>query len=116
MTALTTQNIVDAGTKPNFSLQTATVSDTAEVGSGHNTFVVYKNTEAVTKAITVTAPGNTEYGQLMPDPVISLPATTGEIWIPMRRAYDPGDGLGRATLAITTGTATGVTVAVVRMS
>lgn len=112
MAALTTQNIVNAGTKP--SLVAAAASDTAEIGSGHNTFVVYKNTEAVTKAITVTAPGSTEYGQANPDPVIALASTTGEIWIPLRKEYD--DGTGRATLSITTGTLTNVTVAVVRMS
>jgi hypothetical protein len=111
MAALTTQNILDAGTKPTFA--TATASDTAEIGSGHNTFAVYKNTGSAT-AIVVVAPGTTDYGQPYPDPSITLPATTGEIWIPLRKSYDPGDGSGRATL--TQATPTGVTVAVVRMS
>ncbi|MGW2206756.1 hypothetical protein [Streptomyces sp. NPDC001774] len=114
MAALTTQNIVDAGTKPTFGA--AAASDTAEVGSGQNVFVVYKNTDGNAKTITITAPGNTTYGQANPDPALTLGATTGELWIPMRKAYDANDGSGRATLAVTgTGGVTGVTVAVVRM-
>lgn len=110
MAALTTQNIVNAGTKPTFVA--ASTSDTAEVGSGRNTFVVYKNTDASTEVITVVVPGSTEYGQLNPDPALTIAATTGELWIPMRKAYD--DGTGRAT--ITMASATGITVAVVQMS
>lgn len=115
MANLTTQNVVDAGTKPTFAA--AAASDTAEIGSGHNTYVHYKNTDSNAKTITITAPSNTDYGQPFPDPALALPATTGELLIPMRRAYDPGDGTGRATLAVTgTGGVTGVTVAVVRVS
>jgi hypothetical protein len=115
MTALTTQSVVDAGTKPNFALQTATVADTAEIGSGHDTVVVYKNTDANIKTITITVPGNTDYGQANPDPALSLAASTGELWIPMRKDYN--NGTGRADLAVSgTGGVTGVTVAVVRIS
>jgi hypothetical protein len=113
MAALSTQNIVNAGTKP--TLAAAAASDTAEIGNGRNTFIVYKNTDSNAKTVTVTAPGNTEYGQPYPDPAIALPITNGEIWIPLRKEYD--DGTGRATLSVTgTGGVTGVTVAVVRMS
>lgn len=112
MANLTTQNIVDAGTAPTFGA--ANSSDTAEIGSGHNIFVVYKNTNAATRTVTVTAPGNTDYGQPNPDPVLTLGATTGELWIPMRKDYDPGDGTGRAT--ITLSATTNVTVAVVKVS
>jgi hypothetical protein len=110
MAALTTQNIVDAGTKPTFAA--ASTSDTAEIGTGHNTFLVYKNTDATTEAITVVAPGTTPYGQPFPDPVLTIAATTGELWIPLRKEYD--DGSGRAT--VTMASATGITVAVVRIS
>jgi hypothetical protein len=114
MAALSTQNIVDAGTAPTFGA--AAASDTAEVGSGINTFVVYKNTDSNAKTITITVPGNTSYGQANPDPALALGANTGELWIPLRRIYDAGDGSGRATLSVTgTGGVTGVTVAVVRM-
>lgn len=112
MADLSTQDIVAAGTAPTFSA--ASTSDTAEIGNGGNTFVVYKNTNASPRTITITAPGNTDYGEPNPDPQLTLAATTGELWIPMRKDYDPADGTGRATLAM--GDATDVTVAVVRMS
>lgn len=111
MAALSVQNITDAGTKPTFA--TATASDTAPIGSGHNTFVVYRNSGSQT-TITVVVPGNTSYGAANPDPAYTLAATTGELWIPLRKAYDPGDNGSRATL--TQSAPTGVTVAVVRMS
>ncbi|MFF5973741.1 hypothetical protein ACFY7C_19650 [Streptomyces sp. NPDC012769] len=114
MAALTTQNIVDAGTAPTFVA--AAASDTAEIGSGVNTYVHYKNTDSNAKTITITVPGNTSYGEPNPDPALTLPANTGELRIPLRKIYDPGDGTGRATLAVTgTGGVTGVTVAVVRL-
>lgn len=112
MAALATQNLVDAGTKPTFGA--ASASDTADVGNGRNTFVVYKNTDTNAKTVTITVPGNTEYGQPWPDPALALAANTGELWIPLRTYYD--DGTNRATLAVTgTGGVTGVTVAVVRI-
>lgn len=114
MAALTTQNIVNAGTAPTFGA--AAASDTAEVGNGTNTFVVYKNASGVNaKTVTITVPGNTDYGQANPDPAIVI-GTNSEVWIPLRKAYDAADGSGRCTLAITgTGGATDVTVAVVRL-
>ncbi|MFE0101156.1 hypothetical protein [Streptomyces sp. NPDC059009] len=115
MAALTTQNIVAAGTKPTFSA--AALTDTAEVGNGHNTFIVYKNTDSNAKTITITVLGLTAYGEQQPDPALTLGATTGELWIPLRREYDQADGLGRASITVSgTGGVTGVTVAVVRMS
>lgn len=115
MAALTTQSIVNAGTAPTFGA--AALSDTAEIGNGRNTFVVYKNTDSNEKTVTITAPGNTDYGQANPDPAITVAATTGEVWIPLRQDYDPSDGTGRATLTVSgTGGVTGVTVAVVRMA
>lgn len=114
MAALTTQSVVDAGTKPTFGA--AAAGDTAEIGNGYNTFVVYKNTDTNAKTITITAPGNNNYGQPNPDPALTLAANTGELWIPLRKDYDPADGTGRASLAVTgTGGVTGVTVAVVRV-
>lgn len=113
MAALTTQLISDAGAAPTTANSSA--SDTAEIGNGHDTFVVYKNTGGSPAVVTITAPGNTDYGQPWPDPQITVPATNGEKWIPMRKAYDPGDGTGRATLSATNSGAT-LQVAVVRMS
>lgn len=112
MAALSTQNLVDAGTAPTFGNSSA--SDTAEVGNGLNTFVVYKNTGGSPAVVTITVPGNTSYGQPMPDPAITVAATNGERWIPLRKEYDAGDGSGRATLAATNSGAT-LQVAVVRL-
>lgn len=112
MAALTTQNIVAAGTKPTFSA--ASTSDTAEVGNGKNTFVVYRNSDASTEQVTIVAPGNNSYGQPNPDPVVTIPGGPGaELWVPLRKEYDAGDGSGRCTL--TMASTTGITVAVVRI-
>lgn len=116
MAALTTQLLVNAGTAP--ALGAAAISDTAEVGTGSNTFVVYKNTDANEKTVTITVPGTTSYGQATPDPAITLAATTGEVWIPLRKEFvdKATAGAGRCTLTVSgTGDATGVTVAVVRV-
>jgi hypothetical protein len=109
MAALTTQLLVDAGTAPTFGA--AGASDTAEVGSGHNTFVVYKNDTASPVNVTITVPGNTSYGQPTPDPVIAV-AASGERWIPLRKEYNSGGG--RATLT-TSAQDPDLTVAVVRV-
>ena len=109
MAALTVQNIVDAGTKPTFS--TPTASDTATIGSGYDSFLVYRNASGSPITVTVVVPGNTTYGQPMPDPQITVAATTGEAWIPLRKAYDDGTG----TVTVTTSSQTSVTVALVKM-
>ena len=114
MAALTTQNIVAAGTSP--TPVAASASDTAEVGSGTNTYAYYKNTSANVTTVTVVVPGNTSYGSANPDPTYSLAdgsVTPTERWIPLRKEYDAGDGSGRCT--ITTSQQTGITVAIVRM-
>lgn len=114
MAVLTTQHIVDAGTKPNFALDTVGVSNTAEIGNGRNTFLVVKNASGASITVTVVVPGNVDYGQATPDPVFTVAATTGEAWIPLRQAfYDPNAGVGRAT--VTVSLATSVTAAVVQL-
>lgn len=112
MTALVTRQIVDAGTAP--VTVAASVSDTAEVGTGGDTFLYYENT-GTQKTVTVQVLGNTAYGQANPDPALTLTATTGRLWVPIRKAYDQGDGTGRCVVTMTPD-ATGVTVAAVRMS
>lgn len=109
MAALAVQTLVDAGTKPTFGA--ASVSDTASVGNGHNTFLVYKNTDASTEAITVVVPGNTDYGQANPDVTNTIGATTGELWIPLYKQY--ADDTGSCTVTMVS--ATGITVALVRL-
>lgn len=116
MADLATQTIANTGTSVSFATNAALV-DTAEVGTGTNTFVVYRNTDASAKTIVITVPGTTDYGSPLPDPEIEIPATTGEVWIPLRREYRAIDGGGRVTLSIKSpGTVTGLKVAVVRIS
>jgi hypothetical protein len=113
MAALTTQNIVAAGTAP--TLGAAAASDTAEVGNGTNTFARYKNTSATVTTVTVVVPGTLITGDAFPDKAYSLAdgsVTPTEVWIPLRKEYDAADGTGRCE--ITTSNQTGITVAVVR--
>jgi hypothetical protein len=110
MAALNTSTLSDTGTAPTFVA--AAASDTVEIGNGHNVFVVYKNAAGSPVTVTVLVPGNTFFGTATADNAISVPATNGEKWIPIRKDYD--DGSGRAT--ITTSSQTSVTVAVVKVS
>lgn len=120
MAALSTQELVDAGTAPTLS-GAASTSDTAEVGNGHNTFLVVTNGDAAAHVVKIVAPGNTNYGQPNPDPAITV-AASGTAWIPLRKEYaDAANaGVGRCTVNTfaadgTTADATSVTVAVVRV-
>lgn len=118
MAALVTQALVNAGTAP--TLGAKALSDTADCGTGHNTFLRVRNTDAEAKVITVVVPGNTTYGPANPDPTFNLAdgsVTPTEVWIPLRKEYVDRDvaGPGRCTVTISTGTATGVTCAVVRV-
>lgn len=113
MAALTIQYVVDAGTEPTFGA--ATASDTATIGSTHDTWVEYKNTDSNVKTLTIPTHQSTDAGDAFPNHVVSLPATTGKVRIPLRKSYD--DGTGNATINITgTGGATGVTVALVKVT
>jgi hypothetical protein len=114
MAALTTQLLVDAGTKPTTGNSSA--SDTAEVGNGYNTFLLYKNTGGSIAVVTIVVPGNNAYGQPNPDVITNVPATTGEVWIPLRKEYSdaPVAGVGRCTVNATNSGAT-LQVAVVQV-
>lgn len=92
MATLSVQSMVDAGTKPVGVLPGAT--DRADVGSGTNTFLVYTNSSATPVVVTILGAGNTSYGVAKPSNVRTLVITTGELWIPLRKEYDQGDGLG----------------------
>lgn len=107
MAALTVQSIVDAGTKP--PSQNSSASDTATYDNGRNSFLVYRNTGGSIAVLTIVVAGNNAYGQANPDPVINVPATTGEVWIPLRREMDDGNGTSTVTV---TGTNTGATLQV----
>jgi hypothetical protein len=121
MAALTTQNLVDAGTAPTLT-GAASVSDTVEVGNGKNTFLYVANTDSVNHVIKIVVPGNTSYGQANPDPAITVVATSGTAWIPLRKEFQDAAvaGVGRATVnayvadGVTPG-ATGVKYAVIQV-
>ncbi|USC17037.1 hypothetical protein [Rhodococcus sp. 11-3] len=109
MAALSTQVIEDDGFYPTFAA--AAASDTAEIGSGRNTYAHYKNDSGSSVTVTVLVPGTTFFGLANPDNAVVV-AAGAETLIPLRKAYD--DGTGRAT--ITTSSQTSVTVAVVKVA
>ncbi len=113
MTAIATSNMLNTGVLPSFVA--ASTSDTAEIGSGTNTYVVYRNT-GTQKTISIAAPGTTSYGQNFPAGGGTLLATTGELWIPLRKEFDQGSSNPGRALITMTPDATGVTMAVVRHS
>jgi hypothetical protein len=113
MADLTTQKVVDAGTAPDFGLDTVGTSNTAEVGNGHNTFVVVRNGSGASVNVGITVPGNTSYGQPTPDPTFAV-AAGDEVWLPLRKEYvdSANAGVGRCT--VTVSLATSVTAAVIQ--
>lgn len=92
MATLSVQSMVDAGTAPNPVAVGAT--DRADVGNGTNTFLHYTNSSGTAVAVTIHGAGTTSYGVAKPSNVLTLAATTGELWVPLRKEYDQGDGLG----------------------
>jgi hypothetical protein len=107
MATVTTQNIVYAGTAPTFTQPGTT--DTCEVGPRN--FVVYKNTNASSRTVTVEVPATlTPYTQQNNDVQYTLAGTNGELWIPLHSDYDTGAGRASITVSSTAG----VTSAVVK--
>lgn len=114
MAILTTQKIVNAGTAPNFALDTLGTTNTAEVGNGKNNFLVVKNGSGSSVTLTVVVVGNTSYGQPEPDPTFTV-AAAGEVWVPLRKEYADASGAGVGRCTVTLSAATSVTGAVVQM-
>lgn len=110
MAALTTQTIADAGTAVTYAASAA--SDTAEIGNGYNTFAICRNTTGSAVTFTFNVPGNTFWGAPTQDNAVSVPATTGIRFVPLRKAYD--DGTGRATIT-TSSQGAGIDIAIVRV-
>lgn len=111
MAALSTQTLGDTGAALSFAA--ASASDTAEYGNGSNTFLYVKNANAGSVTVTLPVIGNTFFGTPNPDNVIVIPTATDRL-IPLRRAYDDGNGNGRATVTFSPNAS--VTVAVVRLA
>lgn len=107
MTAVATQSVKLDGTAPTFAA--AVAGDTFEVGSGHK--VIVRNAAGSSMTVTVAVPG-TQVGGAANDPIVyTVPATTGEKWIPLS-AYLADDSDGRAH--VTYSTVTSVTRASVK--
>lgn len=112
MAALTVRSILDAGTKP--ASQNSSASDSVDIGDGHNTFLRYVNTGGSDVVVTINVPGNTDYGQPNPDPAITVVATTGEVWIPIHKEYDDGNGANTATVTVASGSGVTLQVTAIR--
>lgn len=117
MATLTVQLVVDAGTKPTYTVANAT--DYAPIGSGTNTFLHVKNGDgANAKTVTLTPPGLSTYGETFKPHVVTI-AANGEGWIPLRRAFqdDATAGLGNCAVAYAgTGGLGSVTAAVIQVA
>jgi len=71
------------GAAPTFqAAATSNVCECPSVGQ-KNVMVIFRNTNAATRVITVVFPGNTSYGSANPDPTVTIAATTGENWFPV---------------------------------
>lgn len=104
MANLTIKHVLDAGTKP--ATQNSSASDTADIGNGHNSFLVYKNTGGSDAVVTITPVAVLSNGSLYPATSWTVTATSGEVWIPLRKEYDNGNGANQATVTATNSGAT----------
>lgn len=111
MAALATQHIVAAGTAPTYSTP-AVGGDTAEIGSGRDTFLHVKNSNAGTCTVTISSDLTLDSGADYPDKSVAV-LTATEAWIPLIKDYaDDAAGAGRCT--VSTDVQTDVEIAVVR--
>lgn len=112
MAALDINPVLDDGTSPTFVAAAATQS--VDIGTGHDTFIVVKNgAGSGSAAVEIDSTFLTGYGDTYPAHIVSVDHAT-EVWIPIRKDYDPGDGTNAAVVAISP--TTSVTVAAVRVS
>lgn len=108
MALITTQTLGLAGTAPTYA--SAASGDTARVGD-HVWFIV-KNASGSIVTVTLVYPGTLPSGDAIPDKAYTVPATTGEKWIPLLKEY--GDPALGGQVAITYSATTSVTRAVVK--
>lgn len=114
MAELTVQHLSNDGTAPDFNLDTPSASDTADIGNGLNTFVVYRNVGSGGSIdVVVNVPGETFFGELNLDNTVAV-AQGGEVWIPLRRGYADPANAGKAV--ITTAGSADLDVALVRLA
>lgn len=92
--AINTQTLPDiAGTAPTYTAPATT--ETVEIGM----ILIVKNASASVVTVTLTTPGNLPTGDAYPDKVYSVPATTGERWIPILPDYRQPSGLASVTFS-----------------
>lgn len=85
-----------AGTAPTYAAPAT--SDTAEIG----TILIVKNASASAVTVTLVTPGTLPTGDAYPDKTYSVPATTGERWIPVLPDYRNASGLADITFSAVT--------------
>lgn len=99
MALVATQSVVVAGTAPTFA--TPASGETVRVGA-HLTLIV-RNASGSSITVTITPPGTLETGSAYPAKVYTVPATTGEQWIPLLQVFaDPTTGVATLTYSATT--------------
>lgn len=111
MAQMTVQYILDSGVDPTKSA--ANLTDKADVGNGHNTFLDVVNTGGSAVTVTIQDFDVADNNDVMQSHVVTVAATTGKAKIPLRKSYDKGDGTGAQ---ITYSSVTGVTSSLVRVS
>jgi hypothetical protein len=99
---------VSTGTAPTFAA--AAAGDTAEAGPSDT--LIVRNASGSPVTVTIVTPATLASGDAYPDKTYSVPATTGERWIPLISDFrDPAIG-GQATINYSA--TTSVTRAIVR--
>ena len=107
MAVIATQSVTTTGTAPTFAA--AAASDTARVGP--HIVLIVRNASGSPVTVTLAYPGTLPSGDAVPDKAYTVPATTGERWIPLLKEY--GDPTISGQVAITYSATTSVTRAVV---
>lgn len=110
MAQMSVQFIVDAGTDPTKSA--ANLTDKADVGSGHNTFLDVANGSGSSITVSIQDFEVADNGDTMQAHVVTI-AAGAKAKIPLRKSYDKGDGTGAQ---ITYSAVTTVTSSLVRIS
>jgi glycine cleavage system regulatory protein len=87
------------------SLTAAAATDTFDAPREQGSrFIVYKNTNASTRTVTVNLPAadKDQYGRALTDIANTLGATTGELWIPVHPAMADASNIITVDVSATT--------------